>query len=65
MNADALPHECEVPLTFEQEKEAARKRRDARLADALKRCRIPESFAEFEFRCGKYDFTRQRWMDEE
>jgi hypothetical protein len=64
MNADALPHECEVPLTFEQEKEAARKRRDARLADALKRCRIPESYVEFAetFRCGKYD-PRRSWEE--
>jgi hypothetical protein len=64
MNADALPHECPPLLSFAEEREAARKRRDARLADALKRCRIPESYVEFteNFRCGKYD-PRRSWEE--
>lgn len=43
-------------LTLAEERAESRKRMDKQFADALKRCRTPESYVEFQeaFRCGKY-----------
>lgn len=55
---DATPHEQPLP-TLQQEREAARARREARLKDYLKRPRTMESESEWsEFRCGKNDPNR-------